>query len=70
MTHKLESRLLGHEHFPGGPESCFSYSMSTFLVDLNFALVTPEHFPGGPESCFSYSMSAFLVDLNLALITP
>ena len=42
--------------------------LSTFLVDLNLALVTPERFPGGLESCFSYFMSAFLVDLNLALL--
>ena len=58
--------------------------MSSFLVDLNLAVVTPERFPGGPESwfsyperfpggpesCFSYSLSTFLVDLNLALVTP
>ena len=51
----LNIALVTPERSPGGPESCFSYSLSTFLVDLNLAVVTPEHFPGGPESCFSYS---------------
>ena len=37
----LNLALLLHELFPGGPESCFSYSLSTFLEDMNLALVTP-----------------------------
>ena len=51
----LNLALVNPEHFPGGPESCCGYSMSTFQVDLNLAVVTPEHLSGGPESCFSYS---------------
>ena len=65
----LNLALVTPERFPGGLESCFSYFMSAFLVDLNLALlllsaflvdlnlavVTPEHLSGGPESCFSYS---------------
>ena len=46
----LNLALVTPEHFPGRPESCFSYSMGTFLVDLDLAVVTPERFPGGPES--------------------
>ena len=51
----LNLALVTPERFAGGPESCFSYSISAFLVDLNLSLVTPEHLPGGPESCCSYS---------------
>ena len=47
--------LVFHELFPGGLESCFSYFMSAFLVDLNLALLL---------------LSAFQVDMNLALVIP
>ena len=37
----LDLALGTPERFPGGPESCFSYSMGSFLVDLDLAVVTP-----------------------------
>ena len=37
----LNLALVTPERFPGALESCFSYSISAFLVDMNLAVVTP-----------------------------